>query len=255
MLDRGLHLTREAWAQRIGAAWESAAADAIAAWFAIGADLIAAKASLPRGEFLRMVASELPFGKRTAQRLMKVAADPRLTNATHVSLLPPSWGTLHELTRLDDAEFNALLADGVTRPDVERHTINKTRILAKVAADERRVLGLVPVEGKCRTLLLDPAWDPAWLSRTGRAMGGYAKQSPRGAVRARREALGRYGGRLSPVPLWDQQFRRRRTRADRALGLRVSAHHHLDQAAAVWVRLLFSPLDRVGAVRHPRRLL
>lgn len=35
-----------------------------------------------------------------AQRLMQIASNPALANATHVSLLPPSWGTLYELSRL-----------------------------------------------------------------------------------------------------------------------------------------------------------
>jgi len=46
--------------------------------------------------------ADLPFAARTAQRLMAVAADARLANPTHVSLLPPSWGTLYELTKLPD---------------------------------------------------------------------------------------------------------------------------------------------------------
>ena len=65
---------------------------------------------LPRGEFLAMVASELPFGDRTARRLMAIARDPRISNRTHASLLPPSWMTLFELTKLDDAQFQARLA-------------------------------------------------------------------------------------------------------------------------------------------------
>lgn len=175
MLDRGL--TRQQWAARIGGAWRSAAATAIEAWLAIGRDLIAAKASLAHGEFLTMVASELPFGKRTAQRLMKVAADPRLTKATHGSLLPASWRTLYELTRLPDAEFARLAEAGIIRPDLERHEVNKVRLLAKVEADERRVLDLIPIEGKFRTLVFDPAWDYDGFSLSARARSGYAKQT------------------------------------------------------------------------------
>jgi hypothetical protein len=57
------------------------------------------------GEFEAMVESDLPFGKRTAQRLIAVVEDERLTSATHVSRLPPSWGTLYELSRLTDEQF------------------------------------------------------------------------------------------------------------------------------------------------------
>ena len=61
------------------------------------------EAALPHGEFGRMVAGALPFNARTAQRLMAVAGDLRLSNTTHGSLsLPASWRTLYDLSRLDD---------------------------------------------------------------------------------------------------------------------------------------------------------
>ena len=47
--------------------------------------------------------------------LMSVASDRRLLK--HASILPPSWMTLHELSRLTDEQFDGLLADGVIRPD------------------------------------------------------------------------------------------------------------------------------------------
>jgi N6-adenosine-specific RNA methylase IME4 len=45
------------------------------------------------------------------------------------------------------------------------------------ARDEQRILGLVPVAGNFRTLVIDPAWDYDWLSLAGRAAGGYAKMT------------------------------------------------------------------------------
>jgi hypothetical protein len=42
----------------------------------------------------------LPFGQRTAERLMRIAENPFLSNPTHVSILPPSWGTLDALAGL-----------------------------------------------------------------------------------------------------------------------------------------------------------
>lgn len=56
-----------------------------------GTLLVEAKTALPHGDFQAMVESELPFGQRTAQRLMAMAGDERITNATHGSHLPPSW--------------------------------------------------------------------------------------------------------------------------------------------------------------------
>jgi hypothetical protein len=103
------------WAAQIRAAWQSSLDGILEA----GRLLIAAKAALAHGEFLAMVESDLPFGPRTAQRLMAIADDPRLTNATHVSLLPPNWGTLYELTKLDDA-VKAFVADRSERRNLTK---------------------------------------------------------------------------------------------------------------------------------------
>jgi hypothetical protein len=42
------------------------------------------------------------------------------------------------------------------------------------AADEARVRSLAPIEGKFKTLIVDPPWDYEWLSVAGRAKPGYA---------------------------------------------------------------------------------
>lgn len=51
-------------------------------------------AELPHGEFEAMAEVDLPFGASTARRLMTVARDNRLTNRTHVHVLPPFWRPL-----------------------------------------------------------------------------------------------------------------------------------------------------------------
>ena len=63
-----------------------------------------------------MIEADLPFRRQTAFRLMAVAHDQRLSNVTHVQHLPPHWGTLYELTKLDDATFERKLADGTNGP-------------------------------------------------------------------------------------------------------------------------------------------
>lgn len=70
-----------------------------------GQDLCTAKAELDHGEWGELTGraegSEglLPFGDRTAQRLMEIASNPNILNATHASHLPASWYTLYELTK------------------------------------------------------------------------------------------------------------------------------------------------------------
>jgi hypothetical protein len=94
---------------------------------------------VPHGSFEAMVQSKLPFGPRTAQRLMKIAENSTLVNATHVSHLPASWGTLYELTKLPNDILLAKLKDGSIHPKLERKDVRAMRpdIKAKPKAATR----------------------------------------------------------------------------------------------------------------------
>jgi hypothetical protein len=50
-------------------------------------------------------------------------ATPCLANTTHMSHLPPSWGTLYELTKLPEVQFKAKLSDGTINPKMERRDV------------------------------------------------------------------------------------------------------------------------------------
>lgn len=76
---------RDWWADQITAAWRKG----VGAIFETGRLIAEAKAALPHGAFLAMIGANLPFTASTAQRLMKIAADERLSKAAHVQLLPP----------------------------------------------------------------------------------------------------------------------------------------------------------------------
>lgn len=113
--------TPEEFAAAIGAAWRSSVRGIIDA----GRLLIMARESLDHGEFGPMIESQLPFGVRTAEMLMRIARHPGISNPKFVSYLPPSWGSLHELTPLEPEEFEraieaGLIHPGMTRADVER---------------------------------------------------------------------------------------------------------------------------------------
>ena len=82
--------------------------------------LIAAKDELKHGEFLRMIANNLPFKRSAAQALMKIASDGRITKYQHAGCLPAHWSTLAKLTQLPDAAFEARIADGTIHPGLER---------------------------------------------------------------------------------------------------------------------------------------
>jgi hypothetical protein len=110
------------WVGRITAAWQKTL-DGI---FETGGLLIEAKVKLPHGKFTAMVDHELPFGERTAERLMAIAAwdNRRQVKTTHGSLLPRSWRTLHELSLLPDAAFDKFITSG----DI---TVETTRLQAE----------------------------------------------------------------------------------------------------------------------------
>lgn len=100
--------SRADFAKLINEAWQSTL-DGI---FQTGLRLETAKAELPHGEWLAMIADDLPFGEDTAQNLIRIAKDDRITNTEHVRYLPVAWGTLYQLTKLDDETFAAAIEDG-----------------------------------------------------------------------------------------------------------------------------------------------
>ena len=87
--------------------------------------LSAAKKALPHGEFLKMIDHDLPFTASTAQRLMKIAADPKISNPAHAQLLPPSWATLYTLTKVPVGAFEQAAASGVIRSTMTREDASK----------------------------------------------------------------------------------------------------------------------------------
>lgn len=154
------------WAERINACWRQSL-DGI---FATGRLLAEAKEVLPHGEFRAMCAERLPFKPRMVQMLMAIAKDQRLSNAQYVAHLPPSWGTLYDLTRLDDATLDARVRDGTINPAMERKAISTA--VKQVARNTREVtLGLSQRElpdVKAGLILEDYEWDDeVWSRETG----------------------------------------------------------------------------------------
>ncbi len=77
-----------------------------------------------------MIDAELPFSARTAQRLMKIAADERLTKPDIVSLLPASWAVLYELTNLTENQLRLAREWGFIGPVMVREHLKLFRELA-----------------------------------------------------------------------------------------------------------------------------
>jgi Protein of unknown function (DUF3102) len=107
------------WTSRIAAAWQKG----VEAILETGRLLIEAKAALKYGEFKSMVQLKLPFNPGTAQRLMAIARHPVISNAAHAPLLPPSWTTLYELTKLSPEALLPKIEDGSITPKTERRDV------------------------------------------------------------------------------------------------------------------------------------
>ena len=114
--------TRQHHVELIAAAWRKGVDSIIET----GQRLIDAKndPNIAHGEFLAMIESDLPFGARTAQRLMAIASHPVISKATHASYLPPSWMTLYELTKLPEHALQQKIDSGEITPKIGRATVN-----------------------------------------------------------------------------------------------------------------------------------
>lgn len=161
-VHRAANIPVAGWAEAITAAWQKS----LAGILECGRLLIEAKAALPHGEWLSMFDKELPgsrvpFGEDTAQCLMKIVRDKRLSNTEHARYLPPSWYTLYELTKLDDGQWQYILDEGLLTPNLDRKTLNdalRTRQRGKNDAIRAAAMAIMPPEDKYRCIIIDPPW-------------------------------------------------------------------------------------------------
>jgi len=123
-----------------------------------------------------MLAEDLKFNQRVANTFMRIATWVD-ENGVNDSNLPPDYNTIQLLTRLDNDTFARLTEEGVVSPTLKRNEVSSILRRERVAADEARILNLVPVVGKFRTIVIDPAWEYDWLSLAGRAKPGYAMET------------------------------------------------------------------------------
>lgn len=126
------NLAARGWADRIAASWRKSLQDLIAC----GQLLREASDELPHGEFHKMIERDLPFGPRTAQRLMVLAAHPCITNATFASHLPSHWDTLGELAKLSHAAFAERVADGSIHPEMTKREAAALRERVRAVRDQ-----------------------------------------------------------------------------------------------------------------------
>jgi hypothetical protein len=80
------------------------------------------------GEWAKMVRAELPFTRETAFKLLAIAEDGKLRDVSHVRHLPAHWGTLYELTKLTDEQFENGIQSGAINPNMQRKDVTALRI-------------------------------------------------------------------------------------------------------------------------------
>ena len=156
-------VSAEDFASVIARRWQ----DSVLAIIDVGKLLMGAKNELPHGEFESMVESnKVPFGTRTARRLMAIATHSILSNRTHASDLPPSWMTVYELTRAPDQALTLWLTDGTIHPEMERKDV--LSLLRSLRASTRKAIASRP--GKYQLILADPPWEYDFMGTDSRAI-------------------------------------------------------------------------------------
>ena len=170
MTDRSI--SRGDWVDRITNAWGAA----VESVFAVGRELAEAKASLEHGNFEAMIKDDLPFSASTARRLMTIADDARLQNVHTVHDLPASWGTLYELTKLEDPEFEKAMTEAKIRADMTRADAAHLRTSELPPPDDASRPGpevaaeldaLAAGSLKFAAILADPPWEFVTYSDKG----------------------------------------------------------------------------------------
>jgi N6-adenosine-specific RNA methylase IME4 len=160
--------TVESWAGRISAAWNQTREGIIE----VGRLITDAKAALPHGEFSMMIERELPFSPQTARKLMGISNDKRLTNHAHVRVLPPAWGTLAEITKLDDGQFSRAVAEGIINPDMKRVDITHFIKAERRHKRHKEIVGgsktEVGIPGQYHLISADPPWEFKTYSEKGK---------------------------------------------------------------------------------------
>ncbi|TIP00379.1 MAG: DUF3102 domain-containing protein [Mesorhizobium sp.] len=106
---------------KINSCWRKSAESIIE----VGRLLNELKKKVDHGKWINIVVQRLPFGLRVAQRLMMIASNPVLSNATHVSHLPPSYGTLYALTDIPDRELEEYIKTGLIFPGMQRWEVGR----------------------------------------------------------------------------------------------------------------------------------
>lgn len=125
--------TREAYAAEVSRLWR----EAQDRFVAIGEYLVHAKETLPHGEYEKMVAQDLPFGRAVAHALRTVAfavSDGKIAKPE----LPRSYTTAYFLAALDPHHLALARERGLLRADVPRSAVDAFRRELRSGSGDKR---------------------------------------------------------------------------------------------------------------------
>ena len=91
----------------------------------------------PHGDWEAALKEQLHLSKSTVAALIRIAEHPVLSNVEHVLHLPPSWGTLRELSKLRQATLKEKIESGEINSSMERsHAVKLVREEARAEEAE-----------------------------------------------------------------------------------------------------------------------
>jgi hypothetical protein len=111
------------WRNYISEPWQKAVESIVET----GQRLIEAKGTMEHGAWEKIFENNKPFSLRTAEYLMAIARNPVLSKAQHVAFLPPSWGTLYQLSRIPEENLQKLIDTGKVHPELTRDEVEVLR--------------------------------------------------------------------------------------------------------------------------------
>lgn len=129
-----LTISRKEYAKRI----KAALGKSVVGFIEAGQELQRAQDDdVAHGEWEAFVKKEVGISPRMAHMLMKIAKHPVISNQKHVSDLPPSWGTLYQLTKVPRPRLEAKLKDGTVNANMERKEV--AELLPKIRSAKKKV--------------------------------------------------------------------------------------------------------------------
>lgn len=139
------------YAERISVAWQKT----IESILETAQILAEARTNLPPAEWHKLINGKLPFKRRMAEKLAKIAEDARLADPKYRKFLPVHWTTLHDLTYVDDKRFQLAIKNGSIHPAMERKDVAALRaIVKKLKKPSFLTKPVAPASA-----LTPPAWD------------------------------------------------------------------------------------------------